>query len=42
MREIALCLYVDGNSLIESEKLMMCKSKRISEALSLSRRDDLC
>lgn len=43
MREITLCLFVDGNSPIESEKLMICKRKRISEALSLSRRDkNLC
>lgn len=43
MREITLCLYVNGNSPTESEKLMMQKRKKITEALSLSRRDkNLC
>ena len=40
VREIALCLYVDGNSPTESEKLLMYyRRERITGALPLSRRD---
>lgn len=39
MRKIALYLYVNGRSPVESEKLMIQKRKRITRALSLRRRE---